>query len=252
MDQITMTQDRFDRFFKAADSLIRGSYQYLDKYARTGEVAIRMFGITIEGQDGVKFGMNVDRDPLAEEGEPPWYIMAWIPLQCEALNWYDLLPVMYQLTIMEDGRLDMCIDIPAGNELWAEHDCFTFQDIPDSLKEHLLKQAKPLVCMFAWIQKKAFKTQHKIQKVKQRAEREEKEPQKKNAGGNRPASRMIRLSGDTTFSVVADRSMPKQFTRRCEAWSVRGHYRHYKSGKVVYVKPYTKGKGRPADKTYSV
>ena len=30
----------------------------------------------------------------------------------------------------------------------------------------------------------------------------------------------------------------------CPAWEVRGHYRHYKSGKVGYVKPYVKGKLR--------
>lgn len=30
----------------------------------------------------------------------------------------------------------------------------------------------------------------------------------------------------------------------CPAWEVRGHYRHYKSGKVIYVKPHTKGKLR--------
>lgn len=30
----------------------------------------------------------------------------------------------------------------------------------------------------------------------------------------------------------------------CLAWDVRGHYRHYKSGKVVFVKSYEKGKER--------
>lgn len=42
----------------------------------------------------------------------------------------------------------------------------------------------------------------------------------------------------------------------CPCWSVRGHYRHYKSGKVIFVKEYTKGKDRentkPKDKTYTV
>lgn len=33
-------------------------------------------------------------------------------------------------------------------------------------------------------------------------------------------------------------------TWHCPAWEVRGHYRHYKSGKVTYVKPHTKGKLR--------
>lgn len=30
----------------------------------------------------------------------------------------------------------------------------------------------------------------------------------------------------------------------CPAWGVRGHARHYKSGRIVYVKPYIKGKCR--------
>jgi len=30
----------------------------------------------------------------------------------------------------------------------------------------------------------------------------------------------------------------------CPAWGVRGHYRHYKNGKVVFISPYTKGKDR--------
>lgn len=42
----------------------------------------------------------------------------------------------------------------------------------------------------------------------------------------------------------------------CPCWSVRGHYRHYKSGKVVFVKEHKKGKDRaneqPKDKTYTV
>lgn len=32
--------------------------------------------------------------------------------------------------------------------------------------------------------------------------------------------------------------------RVCDAWGVRGHYRHLSSGKVVYVKPHVKGKNR--------
>lgn len=30
----------------------------------------------------------------------------------------------------------------------------------------------------------------------------------------------------------------------CDCWGVRGHYRHYKSGKVVFIKEYKKGKNR--------
>lgn len=41
---------------------------------------------------------------------------------------------------------------------------------------------------------------------------------------------------------------------RCECWGVRGHIRHYKNGKVVFIEPYKKGKKRdvlePKSKTY--
>lgn len=36
--------------------------------------------------------------------------------------------------------------------------------------------------------------------------------------------------------------------RHCEAWGVRGHYRHYKNGTVVYIKPYVKGINKSAYK----
>ncbi|GHU94400.1 hypothetical protein FACS1894208_05410 [Clostridia bacterium] len=34
---------------------------------------------------------------------------------------------------------------------------------------------------------------------------------------------------------------PKTFSRKTETWGVCGHYRHYKDGKSVFIKPYTKG-----------
>lgn len=43
---------------------------------------------------------------------------------------------------------------------------------------------------------------------------------------------------------------------QCPCWEVRGHYRHYKSGKVVFVKSFKKGKNRatvePKQKEYYV
>lgn len=35
-------------------------------------------------------------------------------------------------------------------------------------------------------------------------------------------------------------------------FSVRGHYRRYKSGKVIWISQYTKGTGKRADKTYRI
>lgn len=36
--------------------------------------------------------------------------------------------------------------------------------------------------------------------------------------------------------------------RICSLWSVSGHYRHYKNGKVIYIAPYLKGKNRDSYK----
>ena len=42
----------------------------------------------------------------------------------------------------------------------------------------------------------------------------------------------------------------KKMVRHTEAWTVRGHVRHYKNGKTVFIKPYQKGKGKVTPKTY--
>lgn len=36
-------------------------------------------------------------------------------------------------------------------------------------------------------------------------------------------------------------------TMVCDCWSVRGHYRHYKNGKIVFIKSYLKGKKRNSE-----
>lgn len=37
---------------------------------------------------------------------------------------------------------------------------------------------------------------------------------------------------------------------KCSAWGVSGHWRHYKNGKVVWVRPYVKGKDRHKPEAY--
>lgn len=46
----------------------------------------------------------------------------------------------------------------------------------------------------------------------------------------------------------------KKRQRLTESWNVRGHYRHYKSGKTVYVNPYTKGskEGKSVPREYKI
>lgn len=35
--------------------------------------------------------------------------------------------------------------------------------------------------------------------------------------------------------------LPRKYERHTDSWGVRGHYRTYKSGRVAWVRPYTKG-----------
>ena len=68
-------------------------------------------------------------------------------------------------------------------------------------------------------------------------------------GRRRVYVRMLTLTGlDEALKEKereADRTsqtVPHEYT--CPVWEVRGHMRHYKSGKTVYVAPYRKGKER--------
>ena len=40
--------------------------------------------------------------------------------------------------------------------------------------------------------------------------------------------------------------------RPAGVFTVRGHYRHYKDGRAVWIKPYKKGAGKQQDKTYKL
>jgi len=43
-----------------------------------------------------------------------------------------------------------------------------------------------------------------------------------------------------------------QHASPARAFTVRGHYRHYKNGKTVWIRPYNKGTGGHKDKTYKL
>ena len=51
---------------------------------------------------------------------------------------------------------------------------------------------------------------------------------------------------------LIERIREKKYERHAEAWEVRGHLRRYKSGRVVYIKPYIKGHGRINKKEYVI
>lgn len=67
----------------------------------------------------------------------------------------------------------------------------------------------------------------------------------------RKSPRVILLNGIRVISSnekLTRKLRSKTRQRLTEAWCVRGHCRHYKTGKTVYVKPYMKGHGKTVPK----
>lgn len=59
----------------------------------------------------------------------------------------------------------------------------------------------------------------------------------------RDESRVVKIY-ECKDAVLSAYKSEKHFS--CEAWGVRGHYRNYKSGKRIFIRPYVKGKKRCA------
>lgn len=68
---------------------------------------------------------------------------------------------------------------------------------------------------------------------------------------NKAADRVVYLN-PITFTHENESGAKRKYTPCENAFSVRGHYRHYKSGKVVYVHPYEKNTGKEKDKRNKV
>ena len=67
--------------------------------------------------------------------------------------------------------------------------------------------------------------------------------------------RIVKINGIKIVSSndrLVQKLNSKKRQRLTETWNVRGHYRHYKNGKKVYINPYTKGKkdGKTSRKSY--
>lgn len=76
-------------------------------------------------------------------------------------------------------------------------------------------------------------------------------PRTRRAAANKPADRVVYLK-PIVYSSSQESPVKRKYTPCENAFSVRGHYRHYKSGKVVYVQPYEKNTGKEKDKRNKV
>lgn len=69
---------------------------------------------------------------------------------------------------------------------------------------------------------------------------------------NNTETKRISLCDGIVCCDMNDSESVRDYVRHTESWEVRGHYRHYKTGKTVYIEPYIKGKGTLSDRTYFV
>lgn len=85
---------------------------------------------------------------------------------------------------------------------------------------------------------------HLPQKFKEKTEKDTMTVEEKKKGQKKYRS-VVYLKH--SYIVDSDFKLTKRETKyiiKCPAWGVRGHYRHLKSGQVIFIKPYTKGKER--------
>ena len=65
--------------------------------------------------------------------------------------------------------------------------------------------------------------------------------QKKRSGSGKRSNKRMLTTRKYFIGEEILSELPRKYERHTDGWGVRGHYRHYKSGKTVWVRPYTKG-----------
>lgn len=147
---------------------------------------------------------------------------------------------------MDEG-FDVGIDINERDERWKDFGITCLDDFCTEEKNSLVFNAAAYMCLFAKIQSEAMKSQKRIIKMCDSIKTGSKKDDKKQID-----YRPIILSHGIQYIYQKGSTSHTDFVRHCEAWSVRGHFRHYKSGKTIYISPYQKGSGRLKDTTYKI
>ena len=106
-----------------------------------------------------------------------------------------------------------------------------------------------------WINGEMLKEREKVERAQN--DRQENGGGQKRGNKAKPQKRVVKVGSVKYVHVVSpsgsEDKQKRAFERHVEAWRVRGHIRHLKSGKEVFVHPYVKGdKSKIVDKDYVV
>ena len=115
-------------------------------------------------------------------------------------------------------------------------------DMPES------KLTRQILLIYTTVQSLLIEPQHYMKQSKEALPNHKTHKQK--GKKYKPAQKV------TVYRIIdCDEPKQKRLERtvkkrewRCLAWGVRGHYRHYKSGKTIFVHAFTKGKNKEAYK----
>lgn len=151
------------------------------------------------------------------------------------------------------GIQEIYIDITQRGDI---ADCYAEPINTNARKQAEYSEKFFMVGMFQYfiilnmIQKIALADKKKYIKVKSEMERMIDESPKDQKIIN--TSKTVNLSQGLKIQFVNIYKDTRSYERHTKGWNVRGHYRHYKSGKTVYIKPFCKGECNIYDKKYSI
>lgn len=148
----------------------------------------------------------------------------------------------YFFDLSDESEMDRLSEILPENTTSAQAKVLTDIIVNDG------KNAKQLTNV--WLQTfiKGFMAYVICKSEKSKLEiREERRELKAKTGSNRPANNSndkVYLLDDIVRYTATHKPTGIKHNITCPAWEVRGYYRHYKSGKTVWVNGYRKGKER--------
>ena len=249
MITVKISQREFDKYLKNKKfclSQLRTFSTWLFDYHKTGRVAFYHFVLEPEEGGLMVFQAN-------KSGEENFNVICYTRMKNLQTGEKFLLPLWYSLELTPDRKhMDMGVDIVEDDPEWKRFGVTKFEELDLSVREYLIDMVPAVLVLFAKIQNEALKSKKKVIRMINEVQKPPEEREKKERPKREFPKTPIFLSPGISFTVQNENAIPRGFQRHCEAWMVRGHYRHYKSGKTIFIAPYKKGSGRLKDTEYSV
>lgn len=151
----------------------------------------------------------------------------------------------FSFTTKEDGGVTF-VESPSGDfvKMFTEQLVNKFGKIKNNdelfelLLQYFVMEANFITSAKQYIMNESYKRTKQIKEVSRRNNVEPKSNRENNRSGK---TQVQFLLNDIVEYVSHNR---RKFNITCECWGVRGHFRHYKNGNIVWIPSYEKGKKR--------